>query len=209
MIYNLEGRIVRSNQNKVYLEAGHITYEVLMPESVLARLNDYIKDEKVGLIIYHYLQADQHRLYPVLIGFLNELEKEFYEKILTVSGVGPKAALKVLNRPISEIARAIDKADLDYLKALPGVGMQRAKNIIAFLQGKVGKFTLIKDAGVPLKETQARDIEKQVRKETEQIMLKLQYKKSQARDMIEKAFKANPEISSVEELLTQIYMQRK
>jgi holliday junction DNA helicase RuvA len=206
MIANIRGKVVSKQEDRIYIDAGSFVYEVFMPGSVLARLEEYITDGSIYLTVYYYFQADQRRFFPVLIGFLSDLEKEFFEKILKVSGIGPKAALKVLNEPISQIASAIDRGDVDYLKKLPGVGLQRAKNIIAFLQGKVGKFALIKDKSGE-KKTDTQDKKQEIVREAQQIMVQLQYRKREAQEMIERALRANPDIGSSEELLNYIYMQ--
>ncbi|MBN2119426.1 MAG: Holliday junction DNA helicase RuvA [Candidatus Omnitrophica bacterium] len=207
MISQLKGRLISKGDSKVLIEVGDFTYEVFTPKTVWLRLEEYIADDKLNLVIYHYLHSDQNKLYPVLIGFLSDLEKEFFERITKVVGIGPKAALKALDRPICEIAEAIDRGDVNYLKNLPGIGLQRAKNIVALLGGKMGKFTLIKDK-IERKEPDSKDIHKEILEEAEKVLLQLQYKKREARDMVEKAFKANPQIENLEDLLNQIYKQK-
>ena len=70
-----------------------------------------------------------------------------------MSGIGPRAAVKALDKPISEITQAIDAGDIKYLTTLPGIGKQRAKEIVAKLQGKVGRFGLIQDQGIARQES--------------------------------------------------------
>jgi len=207
MISRIKGRIVEKDNLKIFIESGDFTYEVYAPKTVCLRLDNYIKDNQIQLIVYHYFHADQHKFYPILIGFLSELEKEFFEKVIKVAGVGPKAALNALDRPISEIAEAIENADINYLKNLPGIGLQRAKNIIAFLQGKMGKFTLIRDK-IEEKKPDSESRHKEIFEEAEKILLQLQYKRRESKEMISKAFKLNPEIETLEELLNQIYKQK-
>ena len=207
MISKIKGRLVQKDSLKILLESGDLTYEIYTPKTVNLRLDEYIKDGQVQLVIYHYFQADQHKFHPILIGFLSELEKEFFEKIITVSGIGPKAALNALDRSISQIAEAIENGDINYLKNLPSVGLQRAKNIVAFLQGKMGKFTLIKDK-IEEKKRDLHDIAQVLSEEAQKVLLQLQYKKKEAQEMIEKALRVNPQIQSLEELLNQIYKQR-
>ncbi|HEC69494.1 MAG TPA: hypothetical protein ENI31_04355 [Candidatus Omnitrophica bacterium] len=207
MISKIKGKLVDRTDSKVLVETGGLTYQILIPKTVSLRLDDYIKNGEAEFIIYHFFQTEEHKFYPILVGFLTELEREFFEKIIKVAGIGPRAALKALNRPISEIAQAIEEADIQYLKNLPGIGLQRAKNIIAFLQGKVGRFILIKDKveeSPPSKDK----IQKELFEEAEKVLLQLQYKKKEAKEMITKAFKANPDIQNLEELLNQIYRQR-
>lgn len=207
MISKIKGKLVKKEECRVYLEAGDFIYEVLTPKSAYLRLDDYLKDGELQLSIYYYFYSDQHKFHPMLIGFLSELEKEFFEKIIKVSGIGPKAALQALNKPISEIALAIENGDLAYLRNLPRIGLQKAKNIIAFLQGKMGKFTLIKDK-VEERREDSEQIHTELSEEAENVLVQLQYKKREAKEMIKRALKANPEIRSLEDLLNQIYRQK-
>ena len=144
---------------------------------------------------------------PVLVGFLNEVERDFFLEFIKVSGIGPRAAVKALNKAIGEIAQAIDRGDTKYLKTLPGIGEQKAKEIVAKLQGKMGKFTLMRDrvAAVQGTSTALRDIEE----EALHILLQLQYKKTEAEEMIKKAFERSAKLATSEELLNEIYKQRK
>jgi Holliday junction DNA helicase RuvA len=141
----------------------------------------------------------------MLIGFLNEIEKEFFEIFITVSGIGPRAALKALSEPISLIARAIDEADTNFLKSLPGIGQQRAKEIIAKLQNKVGKFGLIQDGKIKEQVGTTKDIEEEVLA----VLMQLEYKKQEASIMIKKALQRCPDIETAEDLLNEVYKQRK
>ena len=142
----------------------------------------------------------------VLVGFLNEVERDFFLDFIKVSGIGPRAAVKALNKSIGEIAQAIDRGDTKYLKTLPGIGEQKAKEIVAKLQGKMGKFTLMRDhVATPKPGPDLRDIEQ----EAINILLQLQYKKTEAEEMIKKALERNSAIGTSEELLNEIYAQRK
>lgn len=205
MISTLRGKLLKKKELSLLVEAGGLGYEVLVPLSVLNALKDTLEGEDIDLVTYHYYATDPSKAIPVLIGFINEIEKEFFERFITVSGIGPKAAVRAINKPISEIARAIDCADIIFLKSLPGIGEQRAKEIIAKLQNKIGKFGLIQDGLKPSKADQKQDIEE----EATQILIQLQYKKQQAKDMIKKAMERNPGISTSEELLNEVYRQKR
>ena len=152
----------------------------------------------------------------MLIGFANQIEKDFFEKFITVSGVGPKAAVKALKPPIPDIAEAIDAGDLPFLKSLPGIGEQRAKEIIAKLQGKMGKFGLMPGSesgknGMNGKRAAARQTPAadNVQDEAVEVLLQLQYKREEASQMVRKAFSRKSDLSSVEEILNEVYRQRK
>ncbi|MCB9757877.1 MAG: Holliday junction DNA helicase RuvA [Candidatus Omnitrophica bacterium] len=206
MIARLTGQITEINEYAALVNVGGLTYEVLIPASILQRLDQH-KDEKgqITFITYHYFQMSQSSGIPILVGFLNEIEKDFFLQIITVSGIGPRAAVKALNKPFSEISRAISEADANYLKTLPGIGAQKAKEIIAKLQNKVGKFGLIRDQGlVSVAQKPAPDWTE----EALAVLLQLQYKRVEAQEMITKALQRSSDISSVEELLNEIYKQR-
>lgn len=207
MISYITGKLKKKKENSVVLENNGLCYEVLIPQTVMCVLaKNCIPDSTVSLVTFHYHQIEPSRSTPVLIGFLNEIEKEFFERFITVSGVGPKAALRALNLPISTIAQAIDTGDTALLKSLPGIGEQRAKEIIAKLQGKVGKFGLIQDgqpaAGLTPK------LGGDIKEEALEVLLQLQYSHSEAKGMIEKAIQRNSQVKNVEDLLNEVYKQK-
>lgn len=202
MISHISGKIRKKKNLSVIVDVGGMSYEVLIPPAVMKSIDRAASgDGSITFITYHYYQMDPSKAIPVLIGFLNEVEKEFFEQFITVSGVGPKAACKALSLPFSVIADAIDKGDMTVLKTLPGIGEQKAREIIAKLQGKVGKFGLIQDRSPGGVSTLKEDI----KEEALDVLLQLQYKKAEALEMISKAVKRNPAVSSCEEILNEVY----
>ena len=206
MIVRISGKLVEKRQQSIIINIQGLFYEVLVPSSVLGRL-DQIQDESgnIHLVVYHYFQIGPGSGTPILIGFVNELERDFFLEFIKVSGIGPRAAIKALSKPISEISRAIDQGDTDYLKTLPGIGIQRAKEVVAKLQGKIGRFGLIQDktATTVVKETLP-----DWQEEALTVLLQLQYKRQEALSMIDKALHRVKTITSTEELLNEIYRQR-
>ncbi|MDD4941189.1 MAG: helix-hairpin-helix domain-containing protein [Candidatus Omnitrophica bacterium] len=206
MIARIKGKISQRQDNALMLDVGGITYRVFVPAAIFQKVAEHIaQDNTIELVTFHYHQVDPSRSVPVLIGFLNEIEKEFFESFITVSGIGPRAAVKALNKPFSSIARAIDEGDAAFLKSLPGIGAQRAKEIIAKLQNKVGRFGLIQDAAVEAAQRPPETFEQ----ESLAVLLQLGYKKPEALSMIGAALEANPAISSAEGLLNEVYKQKK
>jgi len=206
MIAKIAGKLVEKKDHALVVNVHGLFYEIIVPSSVLQRIDD-TKDENgdVHLITYHYFQINQASGLPVLIGFINEIEKEFFQQFIKVSGIGPKAAVKALDKPISEITRAIDQADAKYLQTLPGIGAQRAKEIVAKLQGKVGRFGLIRDNGtISVAKTKSSDWQE----EALSVLTQLQYKKLEAEKMIEEALDRGENIKTAEDLLNEIYKQR-
>jgi len=207
MITAIKGKIIRLQETSLILDTGGLCYEILTPVSVMQRVKEnQDSDGNIRLITYHYYQMTPSSGLPVLVGFLNDIERDFFLAFIKVSGIGPRAAVKALNKSIGEIAQAIDRGDTKYLKTLPGIGEQKAREIVAKLQGKMGKFTLMRDSVTePKAASDARDIQE----EALHILLQLQYKKAEAENMIKKALERAGRISTSEELLNEIYKQGK
>ncbi len=207
MISHIRGKIAKRKQSSLILDVdGGFSYEVLIPGCVMKAIDGSIApDGTVKLITYHYHHTDPARSIPVLIGFLNEIEKEFFEKFITVSGIGPKAAVKALNASIPQVVKAIADGDLSTLKSLPGIGEQRAKEIVAKLQNKVGKFGLIREYGIEVTVSKEQDFVE----EAVDVLLQLQYTKQEAKDMVQKALQRSPKMDTAEDLLNEVYKNKK
>ncbi len=206
MISYISGKIKRKTEECLFIDVNGIVYEVLIPKAVMNVLeNNLSSDASIELVTYHYLHVEPSRSKPILIGFLNEVEKDFFEQFITVSGVGPKAAVRALSRPISVIAEAIDTANLGLLKTLPGIGERRAREIVAKLQGRVGKFCLIQDR---IESVTHPGVKEDIQEEALAVLLQLQYKKSEAKEMIKKAIERNKNLGSAEDILNEVYRQR-
>ncbi len=205
MISRISGTIRGRKKGALLISSGGMCYEVLLPLAVMRAVErENALEGQVELVTYHYYQMEPSRAVPVLIGFQNEVEKEFFEKFISVSGVGPRAACRALAEPFSTIAGAIDSGDSSFLKRLPGIGEQRARLIVAKLQGKVGKFGLIRDEFA--KGTKERE---DIKSEALEVLLQLQYRKSEAEEMIRKAMEREPDLKTSEELLNAVYRERK
>lgn len=205
MISYISGKVAHKKNFSIVLDVNGIFYEILLPGAVMKSVEANIApDATLKLVTFHYHHVEPSRSVPVLIGFLNEIEKEFFEKFITVSGIGPRAAVRALNIPFSQVAKAIDEADKTLLKSLPGIGEQRAKEIIAKLQGKVGKYALIQDDSI----RQSPQKQPDFAEEALDVLLQLQYKKQEAKDMIAKALQRSQDIKSAEELLNEVYRQK-
>ena len=153
MIATLRGQLRRKLEDRVVLDCGGIGYEVFLPPIALRQVEGIEIGEKapeLELVIYYHATRDQPR--PVLIGFTSDLDKEFFEKLITVKDIGPMVAARSLAAPVGELAAAIARQDEKYLRALPGIGPQKAKNIVAQLQSKVAKFALARE-GEPIAAT--------------------------------------------------------
>src|SRR3954470_8740603 len=150
MISALIGDLRRVEEDRVHLKVGPVLYELLVPASDVTELQASLGEELTFHTIF-YLQGDASggSLEPRLIGFLRADDKRFFEKFITVKGIGPKTALRAFTVPVGEIAQAIESKDARFLVLLDGVGKRTAELIIAELAGKVAEFaTAAVDAGV-------------------------------------------------------------
>jgi len=202
VISAINGKIRKKKESSVVIDVNGLSYEVMIPPVIMKSLERaQSADGTINLVTFHYYQMDQTKALPVLVGFINEIEREFFEQFIKVSGVGPKAACRAFSMSLSSIAGAIDRGDLALLKTLPGIGEQKAREIIAKLQGKVGKYALIQDR-ISSEMPAAKE---DVKEEALSVLIQLQYKKHEAQDMIDKAIKNNPEAATCEEILNEVY----
>jgi holliday junction DNA helicase RuvA len=104
---------------------------------------------------------------------------------------------------MSAIAGAIERADQTFLKSLPGIGQQKARDIVAKLQGKVAKFLLIQDAPVPAVAAMP-----DFASEALAVLLQLEYKRTEAEAMVRDTLDAEPSINDSERLLAEIYRRK-
>ena len=204
MISRLHGTLVERREMKILLETNGLTYDVWIPVAIMRGLERHVEpDGKLRLVTYHYHHVEPSRSVPILIGFINDVEREFFETFITVSGIGPRAAVRAISQPIPLIARAIDDGNLDFLRSLPGIGPQRAKEIVAKLQGKVGKYALM-----PEQESAPHLPASDAATEALEVLLQLQYRRNEAQAMIKNAIGRNPGLGSVEEILNEVYKQK-
>src|SRR4051794_25446739 len=141
MISALTGMLHRVDEDRVQLRVGPIVYEALVPASDVPLLHAGVGAEMTFHTIL-YLEGDSSggNIDPKLIAFLRIEDKQFFQKFITVKGIGPKKALKALIYPAGEIAQAIESKDAKFLKGLPQIGNRMAEQIVAELAGKVKEF---------------------------------------------------------------------
>jgi Holliday junction DNA helicase RuvA len=214
MIASIRGRLRRKLEDRVVVEAAGVGYEVFVPPVAQQALVDAKAGEgdaaDVVLLAIHY-HATQNQPRPVLIGFTSDLDKEFFEKLITVKDVGPLVAARSLAAPVSDIAAAIARQDEAYLRRLPGIGPQKAKNIVAQLSAKVAKFALVQ-AGAIVVDTDkaaasgAAPDDEGLRGMVFEVMVKqLGHRPSEAAQLISDALSRKPGIATPEELFDEIY----
>lgn len=209
MISKIRGTLERISEGSIEIVMGDMTYCILTPVILLDKLKAK-KGQKIELFTYHYYEVEKGsgNMVPRLIGFYDEIEKDFFEKFITVKRVGVKTALNAINIPTSEIAMAIETRNVSVLTKLPKIGKRAAEQIIAELNGKMDAF--IVGGSIPASDKEADsavDSHSQALKdEALAILTQLNYRKNEAQEMIDKTFKnTNTKFNSVEEFIQAIY----
>jgi len=201
MIGYLEGKLLKKGDDRILVLANQVGYEVLLPAFVMNTFRAKSVGDPVSLYIYH--QQTERQPKPVLIGFNLEVEKEFFQYFISVEAIGALKAVKALDIPVRDIARAIESKNVQTLKQLKGIGDRTARKIIATLEGKMDKFALIRKSQkeeIPIVE----DLSQQV---LDVLVDQLGYKIKEAKQMITDAMKRNSNISTPEELFEEVYRE--
>jgi Holliday junction DNA helicase RuvA len=199
MIGRLKGRLVERHNQRLVIDVNGVGYEVFVP-GIVARWAESLKiGDEVELVTLYLLQMEPGRATPMLLGFRNELEREFFERLLSVPKLGVRGALQLFAVPMATLARAIEDNDQKALMKLPGVGRQRARELIAALQGKVAKFALLAEEEVPT------PLITDVVSEALEILQSLGYTRTEAQRMIDAALERLPKPSNAEELIRTVY----
>ncbi len=207
MITKITGKLVSLHENEAALEVGAFEYQVFVPEFVRRQMQSLI-GQNVSLRTIEYLEGNpqQGRLTPRLVGFLSDAEREFFELVCSVDGVGVKKALRAMVRPVREVATAIEEQDVKQLTTLPGVGAAVAERIVAKLRRKMARFALLVAKEVPADDRTDRS----VLDDTYEALIALGHSPSDARQKIETATEGSKKkFKSTEELIREIYQNER
>jgi len=204
LITKLTGKLIKLEDDKLTLGLDAFEYQILIPEFTRRRLQQEI-GKSISLHTIEYLEGNpmQGRLTPRIIGFLTEVEREFFELFCSVDGVGVKKALRAMVRPVRDVAAAIEEKDAKSLSGLPGIGAATSDRIIAKLRRKVPKFALM----VARDETYEAQVQPDVVSETYEVLRSLGHSESDARRLMDAALSAKKKYKDVQSLLEAIYQQ--
>lgn len=208
MIISISGKLVGISEDAATIEVAPFHYQVLLPDYTRRQLQQQI-GKAVQLNTLHYFEgnpAQGGRMMPRLVGFLTDVEREFFDLFCSVDGVGVKKALRAMVRPVRELAVLIEQQDAKALSALPGIGPATAERIIAKLRRKMPRFALLKGRDhVPA----PGDTPDSIVEETYQALLALQHSETEARQLIEEGLASGKKFKDTEALLTAIYQRGK
>ncbi|MBQ2889828.1 MAG: Holliday junction branch migration protein RuvA [Clostridia bacterium] len=132
MISFLRGIIASKSENGAVIDVGGVGFFVNMPSSDIAKLGEV--GENITVNTYFQIRDEEPQMY----GFLTSDEMSYFNKLISISGIGPKAALAILGTlSVEDLAFAIISEDVKAITRAPGVGTKMAQRVILELKGKI------------------------------------------------------------------------
>ncbi|MGI5819068.1 MAG: Holliday junction branch migration protein RuvA [Armatimonadota bacterium] len=203
MIRFVHGELVSVDDDSVVIDVGGIGYEVNVSPSFALDLRERGVGAKVRVFTYHCERGGAAGSgTPMLVGFASELDREFFEELLSVHQLGPVSACKAMAVPVASIAKAISLGDETALKKLPGVGKQRARDMISKLQEKMAPYLAGEEAAA---ERPAGD---DLTAAALAILTQLGLSQSEALQRISAVREAQPEIDEADELVRAVFRRK-
>jgi Holliday junction DNA helicase RuvA len=204
VITRISGQLVRLEDDSATLAVEAFEYQVFIAEFSRRQLQPLVgQSVSLHTIYYHDGDPSRGRVTPRLVGFLSEVEREFFDMFCSVDGVGAKKALRAMVRPVQDIAVMIEEQDVKGLSSLPGIGAATSERIIAKLRRKMSKFALL----VAQQETYAADVKRDVVAEAFDALRTLGHSEADARRLLDGVLQAKRKFPDVEALLHAIYQQ--
>jgi holliday junction DNA helicase RuvA len=132
MIHSVSGKLTEKHDTYIVIEVSGIGFRIFFPEEHASRLPSV--GDPIHMFSYLHVREDALELY----GFLTEAELSFFEKLISVSGIGPKSAQNILAvAPIDRLIAAINEGKAELLTKASGIGRKTADRIILELKGKI------------------------------------------------------------------------
>jgi Holliday junction DNA helicase RuvA len=137
MIAFLRGRVLEKQPNRVLVDVNGVGYEVVIPLSTFYDVGD--EGAEVALRVHTHVREDALQLF----GFLTLLERQMFERLIAVSGIGPKLAIAVLSGlETRDLVSAVQRADVARLTSIPGVGKKTAERIVLELKDRLTQIAM-------------------------------------------------------------------
>ena len=209
MISALTGELHSVNEDRLHLQVGPLLVEMLVPASDVPLLASAVGQEMTFHTILYFEgdAAGGGGLEPRLVGFLRPDDKRFFEKFITVKGIGPKKALKALVHPAGEVAQAIESKDTRYLVGLPQIGKRLAEQIVAELSGKVAEFATAALSG-RMSAAAIGAARPEAEEDAIAFLMTLGERRPDAERLLERARQANASLKSSEALVREMLRLR-
>jgi Holliday junction DNA helicase RuvA len=143
MIAFLRGRVLDKQPNRIIVDVAGVGYEVHVPLSTFYEVGD--EGAEVSLRVHTHVREETLQLY----GFLTDLERQVFERLIGISGIGPKLAIAVLSgMDTREVITAIQRADVVRLTGIPGIGKKTAERIVLELKDRLMQLATPAVAGI-------------------------------------------------------------
>lgn len=211
MIARIRGILLGVEDDQALIETGGLTYGVLIGPATAEKLVASGKTgEELTLYTLHYIEGGvgMGSLQPRLVGFPSQSERAFFSLLITVQGLGVRKALRSMIVPAAQIARAIELDDLATLRRLPEIGNKTAQKIVMELRGKVAVFAQLRDEEVAAAR-RAPATKSEYQEEAYQVLLQLQYSDTEARELVERAARERPEITTSDALIQEVFRRQR
>lgn len=176
MISSVKGKLEGVNTDSVIIDVNGLGVEAIVPATVINRLPKI--DENVRLYTYLHVREDAMQLY----GFLEKEDLDFFKLLITVNGIGPKAAIAVLSSmPADILTFAILSEDIKTIEKAQGIGAKTAKKLVLELKDKVGIIKQAKNASsVDYNSDIATGINSEIKREATEVLAALGYSQTEA-----------------------------
>jgi Holliday junction DNA helicase RuvA len=202
MIARLHGTLEELHEGIALVRCGAVSYEVLVPAADQMRLAGAIGSE-LEFVTLHYLesQGQGSSFWPRLIGFRTVRDREFFELLTTVKGIGNRKALRALQLPFGQVAQAIVDRNLASLTSLPEIGRKTAETIVVDLKDKMGPFL---ELGAPVAGAKGAvpAAAGQLALDAVAILVQLGESRAGARDLVDRALDAEPALATADAVVT-------
>jgi Holliday junction DNA helicase RuvA len=184
VIAYLRGRILDKQPNRIVVDVNGVGYDLSVPLSTFYGLSEV--GGEVALRVHTHVREDALSLY----GFATRLEQDLFERLIGVSGIGPKVGLAVLSgiEPL-DLIHAIERGDLARLTAIPGVGKKTSERIVLELKDRLPRVELASAGGAA---AQA-DAAPLLRDDLLSALINLGYHRPLAEKAVDAAIKRTPE----------------
>jgi holliday junction DNA helicase RuvA len=213
VLTKVRGILETLSDESLTLSVDAFEIEVLIPEHTRRQFQSKLGQPiTLHTILYIEGGAMTSRLVPRLVGFLSAIDREFFDILCSVDGVGVRKALRAMVVPVRELARTIQDQDLKLLATFPGIGEAMAERIVAKLRRKVGKFALIvspnSTAAATTESNGAPEVaEPDVIRDTYAALLSVGHSESEARQAIDRVITGKKKFKSVADMIEAIYLQ--
>jgi Holliday junction DNA helicase RuvA len=135
MIAHLSGKLFSKEPNRLVIDVNGVGYEVTIPLSTFYEIGDI--GSPIQLLVHTYVREDA----LMLFGFKTTEERQLFEQLTSVSGIGPKLGIGILSgMSVSELVPAIRQSNLARLTTIPGVGKKTAERLVVDLRDKVARI---------------------------------------------------------------------